>query len=384
MNLAGRRVRTHPTGSNRPFCSGGRGRSDHSRGRSGRALFRGGSRRVAAAGRVARQKRGCRLAQEALESLRGGGSGVRSESLGRALKRTPTPHPTALRPSPVTFRGIGLNLAHAQIIHQIRQWPDQQGKHAGGADGGAARPGARFWLDMDKPTDDELCAARRGVRRFIRWPSRTRSSTPSGRRSRATTTSAMPASRATSTWSSTGRTWRASRRSLRTKELDMFVSERYLVTIHEEPMQPIEELLTRAKADPRVVLDAGHRHAAAQHPRPPGGRLSADPGLPRGWRWTSWRRRRSATRRTTCWHEIAGDEARAAESPPDHRPAARGAGAAHARRGAVHPRDDAHLPARCAGPPDPHGGNDRAVSRPGDGDAATSTCRASTTTSTRS
>jgi magnesium transporter len=44
---------------------------------------------------------------------------------------------------------------------------------------------------------------------------------------------------------------------MRTKELDMFVSERYLLTIHEEEMKSVQEVMTRAKADPRVVLDPG-------------------------------------------------------------------------------------------------------------------------------
>jgi magnesium transporter len=47
------------------------------------------------------------------------------------------------------------------------------------------------------------------------------------------------------------------REHLRTKELDMFVSERYLVTIHDEPHRSITELITRAKSDPRIVLDPG-------------------------------------------------------------------------------------------------------------------------------
>jgi magnesium transporter len=45
--------------------------------------------------------------------------------------------------------------------------------------------------------------------------------------------------------------------NLRTKELDLFVSERYLVTIHEEPMKSIEEVVNRGKHDPRMVLDPG-------------------------------------------------------------------------------------------------------------------------------
>lgn len=49
----------------------------------------------------------------------------------------------------------------------------------------------------------------------------------------------------------------AFRENLRTKELDMFVSERYLLTIHEEPIRSITELLTKGEADARVVLDMG-------------------------------------------------------------------------------------------------------------------------------
>jgi magnesium transporter len=44
---------------------------------------------------------------------------------------------------------------------------------------------------------------------------------------------------------------------LRTKELDMFVSERYLLTIHEEEMQSVNDVMVRAKSDARVVLDPG-------------------------------------------------------------------------------------------------------------------------------
>jgi magnesium transporter len=44
---------------------------------------------------------------------------------------------------------------------------------------------------------------------------------------------------------------------LRTKEIDMFMSERYLVTIHEEDFRTIDEIAGRAAADARVVLDPG-------------------------------------------------------------------------------------------------------------------------------
>ena len=47
------------------------------------------------------------------------------------------------------------------------------------------------------------------------------------------------------------------RENLQTKELDIFVSERYLVTCHEQPFKTTVDLIQRAKLDPRVVLDAG-------------------------------------------------------------------------------------------------------------------------------
>ncbi len=47
------------------------------------------------------------------------------------------------------------------------------------------------------------------------------------------------------------------REKLQTKEIDMFVSERYLVTIHEEEHRSVSDLIARGKTDPRVVLDMG-------------------------------------------------------------------------------------------------------------------------------
>ena len=44
---------------------------------------------------------------------------------------------------------------------------------------------------------------------------------------------------------------------LRTKELDMFVSERYLLTIHDEEFRTLGEVVQRATSDARVVLDPG-------------------------------------------------------------------------------------------------------------------------------
>jgi len=47
------------------------------------------------------------------------------------------------------------------------------------------------------------------------------------------------------------------RERLRTRELDLFVSERYLVTIHEEPMRAVSDVANRARADVRIVLEPG-------------------------------------------------------------------------------------------------------------------------------
>ncbi len=50
---------------------------------------------------------------------------------------------------------------------------------------------------------------------------------------------------------------KAFREKLRTKEIDIFVSERYLVTIHEENMLSVDYMLKRAQADAGRVLEAG-------------------------------------------------------------------------------------------------------------------------------
>jgi magnesium transporter len=47
------------------------------------------------------------------------------------------------------------------------------------------------------------------------------------------------------------------REHLTTRELDMFVSERYLVTIHDDQFKSIQEPLAKAAVDPGLVLDPG-------------------------------------------------------------------------------------------------------------------------------
>lgn len=48
--------------------------------------------------------------------------------------------------------------------------------------------------------------------------------------------------------------------NLRTKELDVFVSERYLLTIHEDAHRSVSDVRGRAQHDPRIVLDPGIDH----------------------------------------------------------------------------------------------------------------------------
>src|SRR5207253_4664702 len=45
--------------------------------------------------------------------------------------------------------------------------------------------------------------------------------------------------------------------TLSTKELDLFVSARYLVTVHSDPMACLAHMLERTKADPNNMLDQG-------------------------------------------------------------------------------------------------------------------------------
>jgi magnesium transporter len=47
------------------------------------------------------------------------------------------------------------------------------------------------------------------------------------------------------------------REKLRTKELDLFVSDRYLVTVHDERMKSVETVLAKAEQDAARVLDRG-------------------------------------------------------------------------------------------------------------------------------
>src|SRR5262245_49722693 len=47
------------------------------------------------------------------------------------------------------------------------------------------------------------------------------------------------------------------REKLRIKELDIFMSQRFLVTIHDEKFKSIEEVRARVEQDPKMALDQG-------------------------------------------------------------------------------------------------------------------------------
>jgi magnesium transporter len=117
-------------------------------------------------------------------------------------------------------------------------------------------PGAVFWLDMLKPTDEELAYLDDvfGFHPLAIEDTMVYSQRPKVENYRhfgdACTTGYFY-------MVIHGPDLATFREKLRTKELDMFVSERFLVTIHEEMMVSVATVLDRARNDPRVVLESG-------------------------------------------------------------------------------------------------------------------------------
>jgi magnesium transporter len=117
-------------------------------------------------------------------------------------------------------------------------------------------PKARFWVDMEKPTDEELSLLDEV---FGFHPLAIEDSIQYSQRPKI------------ESYFHTGDTCREGyfymvfhgpdlesfREKLRTKELDVFVSERYMVTIHDEKMKSIMEVRQRADSDAHLVLDPG-------------------------------------------------------------------------------------------------------------------------------
>ncbi len=116
--------------------------------------------------------------------------------------------------------------------------------------------GARFWVDMEKPTDDEIALLDDvfGFHPLAIEDTITYTQRPK-----------------IESYNHIGDTCKHGyfymvfhgpdletfREKLRTREVDMFVSEAYLVTIHDEPMTAITDVRNRAKVDARIVLQPG-------------------------------------------------------------------------------------------------------------------------------
>jgi magnesium transporter len=117
-------------------------------------------------------------------------------------------------------------------------------------------PGARLWLDLCKPTDDEY-AILDDVFGF--HPLAIEDVIQSVQRPKIESYNHVGDAHKEGYFFMVihGPDLATFKQHLRTKELDLFVSERYLVTINEEPMKSIQEVIARAKSDPHMVLDQG-------------------------------------------------------------------------------------------------------------------------------
>lgn len=117
-------------------------------------------------------------------------------------------------------------------------------------------PKAVFWLDMSKPTDEELFYLDEvfGFHPLAIEDSIQYSQRPKIESYRHT---GEVCNEAYFYMVIHGPDLETFRENLRTKELDMFVSARYLVTIHDEEHRSIQNVRSRAVTDPSLVLDSG-------------------------------------------------------------------------------------------------------------------------------
>lgn len=120
-------------------------------------------------------------------------------------------------------------------------------------------PHARFWVDMEAPTDDEL-ALLDDVFGF--HPLAIEDTIQYNQRPKIESYNHVGDACAQGYFYLVihGPDLQHFKENLRTKELDVFVSERYLLTIHEDVHRSISDVRGRAQHDPRIVLDPGIDH----------------------------------------------------------------------------------------------------------------------------
>ena len=117
-------------------------------------------------------------------------------------------------------------------------------------------PDAVFWLDMNKPTDEEI-ALLDDVFGF--HPLAIEDTIGYSQRPKIESYHHVGEGCTTGYFYMVfhGPDLQSFREKVRTKELDLFVSARYLVTIHEEEMRSVEEVLKRLVSDPKLLLERG-------------------------------------------------------------------------------------------------------------------------------
>ena len=117
-------------------------------------------------------------------------------------------------------------------------------------------PHATFWLDMEQPTEEEL-ALLDDV--FCFHPLAIEDTIAYNQRPKIESYNHVGDNHQTGYFYMVihGPDLATFREHVRTKELDIFVSERYLVTIHEEKMSSVEHVRTRCAGNARHMLEQG-------------------------------------------------------------------------------------------------------------------------------
>lgn len=117
-------------------------------------------------------------------------------------------------------------------------------------------PNCTFWLDMSKPTDDELSLLDEV---FGFHPLAIEDTIGRAQRPKIENYNHVGDGCAYGYFYMVfhGPDLQTFRENLRTKELDLFCSRQYLVTIHDEDMKSVMTVLNRAAADPKDMLSRG-------------------------------------------------------------------------------------------------------------------------------